>query len=70
MDFKLTVTDYSIKHGKLITIVMVIFTLVLGSLIPLIKIDTDPENMLSENETVRVFAGNWQRFNRWPAILC
>ncbi len=27
----------------------------LGSLIPLIEVDTDPENMLSEDEAVRVF---------------
>lgn len=48
-------TDYSIKHYKLVTIVMVVFTLALGAFIPLIRIDTDPENMLSENEAVRVF---------------
>jgi hypothetical protein len=34
---------------------MVIFTLGLGGLIPLIKVDTDPENMLSKDEVVRVF---------------
>lgn len=34
---------------------MVVFTLVLGALIPLIKIDTDPENMLSADEPVRIF---------------
>ena len=55
MDFKHTITDYSIKHYKLITICMVVFTLALGALIPLIEVDTDPENMLSEDEAVRVF---------------
>ena len=55
VNLKQKLTDYSTKHYRLITAVMVIFTLALGSLIPLIKIDTDPENMLSENETVRVF---------------
>jgi predicted RND superfamily exporter protein len=34
---------------------MVIFTLVLGALISFIKVDTDPENMLSPDEPVRVF---------------
>lgn len=34
---------------------MVLLTLVLGSLISKYHIDTDPENMLSENEAVRVF---------------
>jgi len=55
MDFKQAITDYSIKHYRLITICMVVFTLALGALIPLIEVDTDPENMLSEDEAVRVF---------------
>jgi uncharacterized protein len=55
MDLKRAITDYSIKHYKLITVCMVIFTLALGALIPLIEVDTDPENMLSEDEAVRVF---------------
>ena len=55
MDFKQAIIDYSIKHYKLITICMVVFTLALGALIPLIEVDTDPENMLSEDEAVRVF---------------
>jgi predicted RND superfamily exporter protein len=34
---------------------MIAVTAGLGALIPLIKVDTDPENMLSEDEPVRVF---------------
>jgi predicted RND superfamily exporter protein len=34
---------------------MVLFTLVTGAFIPLIKVDTDPENMLSKDEPVRIF---------------
>ena len=55
MDLKQSITNASIKHYKLITIVMVVFTLALGAMIPLIRVDTDPENMLSEDEAVRVF---------------
>jgi len=55
MDIKQTITDYSISHYKTVTVIMVIFTMIPGALIPLIKIDTDPENMLSEEEAVRVF---------------
>jgi predicted RND superfamily exporter protein len=55
VNLKQRLTDYSIKHYKLVTVIMVIFTLALGALIPLIRIDTDPENMLSEDEAVRVF---------------
>lgn len=55
MDIKEASTDFSIKHYKLVTVVMVLFTLGLGALIPLIQVDTDPENMLSADEFVRVF---------------
>ncbi len=55
MDFKQKIATHSIEHYKLITVIMVLFTLLLGAFIPLIKVDTDPENMLSEDEPVRVF---------------
>jgi len=55
MDLKRAITDYSIKHYKLVATVLIVFTLALGTLIPLIEVDTDPENMLSEDEAVRVF---------------
>jgi len=55
MEIKQKITEYSLTHYKLVTVVMVVFTLALGALIPLIKVDTDPENMLSEDESVRVF---------------
>jgi len=55
MDFKQKIATYSIEHYKLITIIMVLFTLLLGAFIPLIKVDTDPENMLSADEPVRLF---------------
>lgn len=49
------VVDFSTKHYKFITIAMVLFTLITAAFIPLIKVDTDPENMLSKDEAVRVF---------------
>ena len=55
MELRQRIVEYSLEHHKLVTIVMVVFTLGLGALIPLIRIDTDPENMLSEDEPVRVF---------------
>jgi len=55
MDFREKIADYSIRHYKVVTAVMVLFTLGLGAFIPLIKVDTDPENMLAEDEPVRVF---------------
>jgi predicted RND superfamily exporter protein len=55
MELKERITAISIKHYKGVTVIMVLFTLILGALIPMIKVDTDPENMLSEEEAVRVF---------------
>lgn len=55
MELKQAVTNFSVKHYKIVTILMVLFTLFLASLIPRIRVDTDPENMLSEDEPVRVF---------------
>jgi hypothetical protein len=40
---------------------MVALTIVLGALIPLVKVDTDPENMLSEKEAVRIFHHEMKR---------
>ena len=47
--------EWSVAHPKFVTAAMVLFTLVCGAFIPLIKVDTDPENMLSPQEPVRVF---------------
>jgi len=55
MEFRHKITELSLKHYKLVTVVMLVFTLGLGALIPLIQVDTDPENMLSADELVRVF---------------
>jgi uncharacterized protein len=54
MEAKQKIIDYSLKHYKLVTVVMVVITLALGALIPLVKVDTDPENMLSADEPVRI----------------
>jgi predicted RND superfamily exporter protein len=55
MDLKERIAAFSVAHYRLITTIMVVFVLGLGAFIPLIKVDTDPENMLSEDEPVRVF---------------
>ncbi len=55
MEIKEKLTEFALQHYKSVTVAMVVFTLVLGAMIPLIKVDTDPENMLSEDEPVRLF---------------
>jgi hypothetical protein len=45
----------SMQRPKLVVISLAVITLVLGSLISLVQVDTDPENMLNKNEAVRLF---------------
>ncbi len=54
-EFRNNLVAWSVEHWKLITILMVIFTVICTAFIPLIRVDTDPENMLSSTEPVRVF---------------
>jgi predicted RND superfamily exporter protein len=49
------IVHFSVNHAKSVTWLMVVFTLICGAFIPLIKVDTDPENMLSADEPVRLF---------------
>lgn len=55
MDIKQRVVSLSLDHYKPVTWVMVIVTLILGGFMPWMTVDTDPENMLSADEAVRVF---------------
>jgi hypothetical protein len=50
-----SITLFSLKHYKSVIFAILTATLVLGSLISFIKVDTDPENMLDANEAVRIF---------------
>ena len=54
MDIKRNVTEFSLNHYRLVTVLMVAITVVLGAFMPLIRVDTDPENMLAEDEPVRL----------------
>ncbi len=55
MQFGKSAIQFSLNRPKVVTAVMVIMTLVLGALIVRVHVDTDPENMLQEDEFVRVF---------------
>jgi len=49
------------KKPKLVIIIMVLATVVLGAMISMVKVDTDPENMLSEDEAVWIFHKQTER---------
>ena len=52
---KPSIINFPLNHPWAIVVAVLILTLGLGLQIPSIQIDTDPENMLSEEEFVRVF---------------
>ncbi|MBC8209183.1 MAG: MMPL family transporter [Desulfobulbaceae bacterium] len=47
--------QFSLNRPKTVTWLMVLATLILGALITRVHVDTDPENMLAEDEAVRLF---------------
>ena len=55
MKLKSNLIQFPMKRPKVIIIIMVLATVVLGAMISMVKVDTDPENMLSEDEAVRIF---------------
>ncbi|MFA5784548.1 MAG: MMPL family transporter [Phycisphaerae bacterium] len=64
MNLERAITTFSTKRYKAVIAIMIIFILATAALIPMIKVDTDPENMLAEDEAVRLFHNlNKQRFN-------
>lgn len=50
-----TLVQISILRPKLIALLLLVVTLGLGTLISQVQVDTDPENMLAEDEAVRLF---------------
>ncbi|MCX8043880.1 MAG: MMPL family transporter [Desulfobacterota bacterium] len=53
--FRERIITWSLQHWKLLTAIMIIFTVACAAFIPFIRVDTDPENMLPFDEPVRVF---------------
>jgi uncharacterized protein len=58
---KSSIINFPLNHPWAIVAAVLILTLGLGLQIPSIQIDTDPENMLSEEEFVRVFHNQVKR---------
>ena len=74
MELGRRITELSVKHPRLVTALMCLTALCLGSVAALpslwprtfhmlhpLKVDTDPENMLPEDESVRVFHNEMKR---------
>ena len=52
---KRKILDFPLQHARLVFIGLAVLTIGFGSAIPQIQVDTDPENMLSENDPDRIF---------------
>ena len=52
---KRKILDFPLHHARLVFVGLAVLTIGLGSAIPWIKVDTDPENMLAEDDPARVF---------------
>ena len=62
--------QFSIGNPKLITAIMVLTTIILGMLMVKVHVDTDPENMLSKSEAVRVFHNLTKKeFNLYDIVV-
>ena len=62
--------QFSILSPRLVTALMIIVVLGLGALIVKVKVDTDPENMLNQDEAVRVFHNHTKKeFNLYDVVV-
>ncbi|RUM39855.1 MAG: RND transporter [Desulfobulbus sp.] len=62
--------QFSMHKPRVVTALMVLTTLLLGALIVRVHVDTDPENMLSKDEFVRVFHDKTKlEFNLYDVVV-
>lgn len=55
------ITDFAVQHPKLVLLLALVFTALTLVRVGNIRVDTDPENMLDEDEAVRVFHNEVKR---------
>lgn len=64
------IVQFSVNKPRTVTAIMVAMTVLLGALIVRVHVDTDPENMLSEEEFVRVFHDRTKEdFNLYDVVV-
>ncbi|MEH0021897.1 MAG: hypothetical protein V6Z89_19740 [Desulfobacter sp.] len=50
--------DAAVNHAKTVVVMLAAATLAAGAFLPLVEIDTDPENMLEQSEPARAITRN------------
>lgn len=64
------IVNFSVEHPKAIFLIVLLFVVVTAALIPNIKIDTDPENMLPADQVERVIHNEIKkRFDLYDMIV-
>jgi len=64
------IVEFAINKPKAVVWLVVVITLVLGALMVRVHVDTDPENMLSEDEEVRIFHSSTKKiFNLHDVVV-
>jgi len=67
---KSRIVEAAIRHPRLVIWATIIVTIATGILLPKIRVDTDPENMLSPEQTARVFHNEVKKdFTLWDMIV-
>lgn len=51
LKLKNAIIEFSIERYRLVAIAIALFTVITGAFLPLITIDTEPENMLDESKS-------------------
>ena len=71
---KRSLVEFSLKFPKTVIILSILITFIFMSFMPNVEFDNDPENMLSEDEFVRVFHNKVKKqynlkLEQWETIL-
>jgi predicted RND superfamily exporter protein len=67
---KSPIVEAAIRHPRIVILVTIIVTVATAFLLPMIQVDTDPENMLSSDEAARVFHNEVKKdFTLWDMIV-
>lgn len=69
-DLKKRIIDFSVTRYKFVMLCILLFTLSTGAFLPMVKMDTDPINMLEINEPERIFHNaTKKRFNLSDTVV-
>lgn len=67
---KKVLIDFAVNHFKFVIFATILFTLITGAFFPQVNLDTDPENMLRQDEPARVFHNETEkRFNLSDTVV-